>query len=68
MPLDHGHEVLLSPPYYSDIQPIEKIWDNMKGTVSQQYTTLTTIKDVLERMNDAFDNLISKIIEGCIIN
>ena len=42
-----GHEVLYSPPHYSDLQPIETIWAIVKGDVGGQYKTEITFKEVL---------------------
>jgi transposase len=61
-----GHEVLYSPPHYSDLQPIEIVWANVKGAVGRQYTTTTTFKDVLDRLQTAFDDLQEHTIQGCI--
>lgn len=61
-----GHEVLFSPPHYSDLQPIELVWANVKGTVGRQYTTKTTFLQVKERLKQAFDAATSTMIQGCI--
>ena len=46
-----GHEVIFYLPHYSDMQPIEIVWENHKGEVRREYTTQKTIKDVLVRLN-----------------
>ncbi len=28
-----GHKVLLTPPYHSDLQPIELVWAHIKGPI-----------------------------------
>ena len=61
-----GHKVVWSPPHHSDLQPIELIWANVKGTVGRQYTTNTTFKDVLIRLKKAFDELQTTTVRGCI--
>ncbi|OAF63599.1 hypothetical protein A3Q56_08693, partial [Intoshia linei] len=47
-----GHEVTFSPPYHSDLDPIELIWAISKGEVGRQYsmgTNLSILKDRLEK-------------------
>ena len=68
MAKDAGHEVLFTPPHHSDLQPIEMVWAKVKGDVGCQYTTDTTMKDVLRRLNTAFDNLQSHMVQKCIDN
>lgn len=63
-----GHEVLYTPPRYSDFQPIELVWTAVKGEVGRQYTTQTSFTDVHTRLVTAFDNLRSSTVEGCIQN
>ena len=63
---DAGHTVVWSPPHYSDLQPIELVWANVKGTVGRQYTTQTTFQDVNTRLERAFIELQSKTVAGCI--
>ena len=62
-----GHTVLFTPPHHSDLQPIEMVWAIVKGEVGRQYTTETTFKMVLDRLNLAFENLTSKQINGCVV-
>ena len=66
MASDAGHELLYSPPHYSDLQPIELVWAIIKGEVGRQYTTETTFSDVLIRLQKAIGNLNSRSIQGCI--
>ena len=33
---EHGHEVLRLPPYHCDLNPIELIWSQVKGTVARR--------------------------------
>ncbi|EGD82669.1 hypothetical protein PTSG_03330 [Salpingoeca rosetta] len=63
---DAGHEVLWTPPHYSDLQPIEIVWANVKGDVGRQYNYDTTFKDVRQRLDEAFATLTPKTVEGCI--
>ncbi len=66
MAKDAGHEVLYSPPHYSDLQPIEVIWAIVKGDVGRAYNTETSFQDVLERLRMAFDKLQPHTVQGCI--
>ncbi len=66
MAKNEGHEVVFSPPHYSDLQPIELVWANVKGQVGRQYTTETKLEDVRLRLEAAFDGLESKTVQGCI--
>ncbi|ETV64793.1 hypothetical protein H257_18369 [Aphanomyces astaci] len=59
-------EVVDTPPYHSDLQPIEYVWAYMKGGVGQQYTTATTMEDVRQRLDLAFSELPSDVIYRCI--
>ncbi|DAZ94152.1 TPA: hypothetical protein N0F65_007352 [Lagenidium giganteum] len=52
-----GHRVVFTPPHHSDLQPIELVWANVKGTVGCQDTSATTFADVKERLVTAFANL-----------
>ena len=63
---ERGHQVVWSPPHHSDLQPIELVWANVKGTVGRQYTTETSFKDVLHRLETAFHNLKTQTVRGCI--
>mmetsp|Transcript_17828 Transcript_17828/g.32894 ORF Transcript_17828/g.32894 Transcript_17828/m.32894 type:complete len:538 (+) Transcript_17828:255-1868(+) len=46
-----GHRVIFTPACYSDLQPMEHIWDFVKSTVRAQYTEGSEFPDVLERLN-----------------
>ena len=61
-----GHQILFSPPHYSDLQPIETVWAIVKGEVGRQYTDKTTFAQVLDRMQTAFNKLTSEQVQGCI--
>ena len=61
-----GHTVVWSPPHHSDLKPIEHVWANIKGRVGRQYTTETTFQDVKQRLDQAFLDMESKTVAGCI--
>ena len=66
MAKDAGHEILYSPPHYSDLEPIETVWAIVKGKVGKLYNNKTTMKDVNQRLQAAFKNLSTEQVRGCI--
>ncbi|OQR88139.1 hypothetical protein ACHHYP_07515 [Achlya hypogyna] len=50
-----GHEVIYTPPYHSDLQPIELLRATVKGYVGRQYNVHTTFKDVHDRLVRGFE-------------
>ena len=66
MAKEAGHEVMFSPPHYSDLQPIETVWAVLKKKVGDQYNVETKLKDVRTRLVEEFDALESFTIQGCI--
>ena len=49
-----GHRVIFTPPYHSNLQPIEIVWANIKSRVGRQYTSTTTFSDVKSRLVESF--------------
>jgi transposase len=49
-----GHEILYTPPYHCDLQPIEMLWARVKREVANQYSTTTTMDNVKERLIESF--------------
>ncbi|KAH9136501.1 hypothetical protein AeRB84_018390 [Aphanomyces euteiches] len=66
MAAERGHSVAWTPPYHSDLQPIELVWSYIKGKVGRQYTADTKFVDVRRRLDEAFENLSSSTIFNCI--
>ena len=69
---EHGHEVLFTPPYHSDLQPIELLWARVKGRVGRQYNNETTLQIVYERLMREFQlveesghEAVQKYIDKC---
>ena len=66
-----GHQVLFTPPYHSDFQPIELLWALIKGNVGRQYDDQTTLDTVYKRLMDEFEDVKTKhesitgMIEKC---
>jgi transposase len=54
---EQGHKVLFTPPYHSDLQPIELTWARIKGNIGRQYSVGTTLALVHERLLHEFKNL-----------
>lgn len=54
---EKGHLVLFTPPYHSDLQPIELVWAQVKGAIAMQYSDGTTFKDVGTRLEEQFAKL-----------
>ena len=57
---EKGHKVLFTPPYYSDLQPIEYVWAFVKGNVGRQYSINTSLQEVYERLENEFAKLSTK--------
>jgi transposase len=45
-----GHIILFTPPYHSDLQPIELLWARIKFRVASEYSTETKMSDVESRL------------------
>jgi transposase len=52
-----GHRVLWSPPYHSDLQPIELLWAYIKGRIGRKYNIKTTLKDVKRNLDQEFHDV-----------
>ena len=53
----HGHEVVFTPPHYSDLQPIELIWAHIKGNIARKYSLETNLTAVKQRLDEEFEKL-----------
>ena len=62
MAYDAGHTVMWPPTHNSDLQTIELVWSNAKGTKGRRYTITTTLSDVKSRINSAFATLDTKTV------
>ena len=47
--------IVLTPPYLSDLQPIERLWAWVKNWVAAQYDNTTTLDDVRRRLIMRFE-------------
>ena len=61
---EYGHEVAYTPPYHSDLQPIERVWGIAKNEVARQNNLQTTMADVLHRLKTALEGISPKTIYG----
>jgi transposase len=50
-----GHEApLLTPPYHPELQPIEKLWRDVKMYVARQYSTGRTFTQLIDQVLEGF--------------
>ncbi|RHY29543.1 hypothetical protein DYB32_005061 [Aphanomyces invadans] len=59
-----GHHVVYSAPGFFELQPIEMVWANVKGSVGRAYTSTTTFQDVRDRLDKAFHELDTEVIHN----
>lgn len=52
-----GHKVLFTPPYHSDLQPIELVWARVKGNIGRQYSNESNLELVYRRLLAEFESL-----------
>jgi transposase len=68
---EKGHKVLFTPPYHSDLQPIELVWACVKGNVGRQFNNESTLGLVYQCLLAEFESLsvahdsIGGMIEKC---
>ena len=49
-----GHKVLFTPPYHSDLQPIELLWAKLKGNIGRKYKSNTTMTVLKQQLDEEF--------------
>lgn len=47
---DHGHELLYTPPYLPEVQPIERAWAYIKNYVASVYKNGRTMDELLQQV------------------
>lgn len=52
-----GHDVVFAPKFYANLQPMAAVWTHVKEVVAEQYTSETTVEDVLDRLRAATTGL-----------
>lgn len=59
---EDGHEILRTPPYHPELQPIETCWAVVKNKVSR--TCDFTMANLLNQLDDAFAGVTAKTCAG----
>jgi transposase len=60
----HGHDILRTPPYHPELQPIETCWAVAKNQIARK--SKFTMAQLLEQLDDAFDKVTAKTCAGLI--
>lgn len=60
----HGHELLRTPPYHPELQPIETCWGVVKNQVAR--TCDFTMANLVSQLEDAFSSVTAKTCSGLI--
>ena len=61
---DHGHEILRTPPYHPELQPIETCWGVLKNKIAR--TCDFTMANLLVQLENAFGDVTAKTCSGLI--
>lgn len=61
-----GREIVWYPPDHSSLQLIERVLENVKGSVGRHYPTEGTFQDVKQRLDQVFLEMESKTLAECI--
>jgi len=56
--LSHGHEVIRTPPYHPELQPIETCWGVVKNHVARNCNF--TMNNLIEQLDSGFDKVTAK--------
>lgn len=60
----HGHDILRTPPYHPELQPIETCWAVAKNHIARK--SKVTMAQLLEQLDDAFDKVTANTCAGLI--
>jgi transposase len=60
----HGHEILRTPPYHPELQPIETCWAVVKNQIARK--NKFTMAHLLEQLDDAFGSVTEETCAGLI--
>ena len=60
---DAGHELLYTPPYVSDLQPIEMIWAFTKAIVARQSSRARTAQACAVQTREAMDRVTAELCQ-----
>jgi transposase len=61
---EQGHEILRTPPYHPELQPIETCWAVVKNQIARK--SKFTMAHLLEQLDDAFDSVTQETCLGLI--
>jgi transposase len=61
---DQGHEILRTPPYHPELQPIETCWAVVKNQIARK--SKFTMAHLLEQLDDAFESVTEETCSGLI--
>jgi transposase len=61
---EQGHEILRTPPYHPELQPIETCWAVVKNQIARK--SKFTMAHLLEQLDDAFDSVTEETCSGLI--
>ena len=62
--MEHGHEILRTPPYHPELQPIEMCWAVLKNQIARNCDF--TMANLLAQLETAFDSVTKKTCTGLI--
>ena len=61
---EQGHEILRTPPYHPELQPIETCWAVVKNQIARK--SKFTMAHLLEQLDEAFDRVTEETCSGLI--
>jgi transposase len=62
--IEQGHEVLRTPPYHPELQPIETCWGIVKNEIARNCDF--TMNNLIRQLESAFDKVTTKTCAGLI--
>jgi len=66
MARDRGHEIVYTPPYHCEIQPIERVWAQVKNKCARQHNVHSKFADLRNKLQAAFEDLSPETLDGII--
>ena len=51
---ENSHDILFTPPYHSELQPIEILWAVVKGNIGREHYLVRSFQEVEEKLNAEF--------------
>lgn len=66
---EHGHELIYTPPFVPEVQPIELLWADIKQQVARQATTKRKLEETRAQREEAIERITKeqceKVIQHC---